>query len=311
MSTAHQINRLESIVTIDNLELWTECFGNPHHPSIMLIMGSGGQGILWPDIVCETLANKGYFVVRYDHRDTGLSTSFDFETHPYTMLDMAQDVIHIMNHYQLQNAHIVGASMGGAIAMLLGAHFPERVRSLTLMVTSPDMRPTFDAFLGKRNKHHLPGPARRVLKAARKASNLKINTMEEYVQQFIHNAKVNSGSISADETLCRELALQVFKRMKNPDGIFNHFKAIMASFDIHLAAPSRITAPTHIVHGDEDPIFPLEHGIALQAAITGSTLCVLEGLGHNFANYHFFEPILQNILLSIQTADSKRLENVS
>lgn len=295
----------EVLIKVDGLEFWSESFGNKENPSIVLIMGAGGQGILWPVEFCEELAQHGYFVVRYDNRDTGLSTSFNFETHPYTLLDMANDVIHIMDHYQLKNAHIVGGSMGGNIAMLLGAHFPDRVRSLTLMVTTMDMRPALDAFQGIATPHTLPAPDSRVLNAVKEMVGNMPNTLEEKVQLFIRNAKINSGSIPTDEALCRDLALLVFQRMKNPDGANNHLKATMASYDLYTAALSKITAPTHIIHGAEDPIFPLAHGRAIQAAIAGSTLFIMPGLGHSFANRQFFQPTIMNIISCAKGADAK------
>lgn len=299
------LKKSEVIIKVDHLEFWSESFGDKKNPAIVLIMGAGGQGILWPVEFCEELAQHGYFVVRYDNRDTGLSTAINFETHPYTLLDMANDAIHIMNHYQLKNAHIVGGSMGGTIAMLLSAHFPDRVRSLTLMVTTTDMRPAFDAFQGITADHALPAPEARVLNAAKEMMGNMPNTLEEKVELFIRNTKINSGSIPTDEALCRELALLVFQRMKNPDGVNNHLKATMASYDLYTAALAKITTPTHIIHGAEDPIFPLAHGKAIQTAIAGSTLFVMPGLGHSFANRQFFQPTIMNIIACAKGADAK------
>ncbi len=305
MAIAGIVNQSEKMIKVDGLEFWSESFGSKENPPIILIMGSGGQGILWPVEFCEQLAKHHYFVIRYDNRDTGLSTSFNFETHPYTLLDMADDVIRIMDHYQLSSAHIAGGSMGGLIAMLLGAHFPERVRSLTLMVTTIDMRPALAAFQDNIANYTLPGPDPRVINAAKETINYVPDSLEEKVQLFIRNAKINSGSIPTDEVLCRELALLVFERIKNPDGMNNHLKATMASYDLYAAAPSKITAPTHIIHGAEDPIFPLAHGRAIQAAISGSTLFIMPGLGHSFANREFFEPTVMNIISCAKAAETK------
>lgn len=296
--------RSEVMIKSDGLEFWTESFGDKEKPPIILIMGSGGQGILWPVEFCELLAQQGYFVIRFDNRDTGLSTSFNFETHPYTLLDMTNDVIRIMDYYQLKSAHIVGGSMGGLIAMLLGAHFRERVRSLTLMVTTSDMRPALNAFGESTIEYALPGPHQRIIDAVKKSLGRIPESMEEKVQMFISNAKINSGSIPPDEILCRELASLVFQRMKNPDGFMNHFKASMASYDLYAAAPQKITAPTYIIHGEEDPIFPPEHGIALQKAITGSTLFMMPGLGHSFANRELFQPAVMNIVSCAKVGDA-------
>lgn len=305
MQATRNIKQKETMIYANDLELWTESFGSNEDLPIILIMGSGGQGILWPTEFCRCLAEQGYFVIRYDHRDTGLSSSINFDVNPYTLLDMANDVVHILDHYKLENTHIVGASMGGAVAMILGAHYPKRVRSLTLLATSTDFRPAFDALQGVEASHSLPGPAQTVIEAAKNFQTTSSLTLEEKIQFFIDTAKLNSGSMLVDEELCREIAILNFERMKNPESPNNHFRAIMASYDLHAGAPSKITAPTHIVHGDEDPIFPLEHGKALHEAIAKSTICIIPGLGHNFSCKELLSPIVTNILSTVKAADAK------
>lgn len=305
MTTTQKITQIETTIYANGLELWAESFGNSDNSPIILIMGSGGQGILWPTEFCQALADQGYFVIRYDHRDTGLSSSIDYDANPYTLLDMAADVVHILDHYQLQHAHIVGASMGGAVAMLLNAHYPKRVRSLTLIATSIDFRPAGDAFQGKVSNHSLPAPLPSLMEAAKKFHIMPSLSLEEKIQVFIDTAKLTSGSIPVDEALCREIAILNFERMKNPESPNNHARAIMASYAFHAAAPSMITAPTHIVHGDEDPIFPLEHGKATHAAIANSTLCIMPGFGHNFSCRELLSPMVTNIVSNAKAADER------
>lgn len=305
MMTIYPIPLQEALIDANGLELWTESFGNSEHPPLILIMGAGGQGILWPLAFCQALAEQGYFVIRYDHRDTGLSSSIDFETHPYTLCDMATDVVHILDHYQLQQAHIVGISMGGAVAMLLGAHYPNRIRSLTLIATTTDFRPAFDAMQGITANHFLPSPSPAVIEAAKKFQAISNLSLEEKIQFFIDAAKLNSGSIPVDEALCREIALLTFARMKNPESSNNHYRAIMTSYEVHAAAPRHISVPTHIVHGDEDPIFPLEHGKALHAAIVNSTFSIIPGLGHHFSCRELMTPLVRNIVATAKAADGQ------
>lgn len=303
MTLNQNIIQKETMIDANGLELWAESFGNSEDSPIILIMGSGGQGILWPTEFCRILAGQGYFVIRYDHRDTGFSSSIDFDAHPYSLLDMATDTVHILDHYKLQQAHIVGVSMGGAVAMLLGAHYPERVRSLTLLATTIDFRPAFDAMLGITSNHSLPTPSPSVIEAAKKFQAMSSLSLEEKIHFFVETAKLNSGSIPVDEALCRDMAILNFARMKNPDSPNNHYRAIMASYDFHAAAPSKITALTHVVHGDEDPIFPLEHGKATHAAIAKSTFCIIPGLGHNFSCKELLLPMVTNIVSTAKAAD--------
>ena len=111
----------QKVVQTNGLEFWTESFGKKENPALLLIMGSGSQGIQWPQKFCEQLANKGYFVIRYDHRDVGLSSTIDYQKTPYTLLDMGKDAISILDSYGIKKAHIVGFSMGGPIALLIGS----------------------------------------------------------------------------------------------------------------------------------------------------------------------------------------------
>lgn len=303
MTITHNIPQKETTIHANGLKLWAESFGNSENSPIILIMGSGAQGILWPTELCQALAGQGHFVIRYDHRDTGYSSSIDFDANPYTLLDMATDVVHILDHYQLQHAHMVGASMGGAVAMILAAHYPKRVLSLTLIASSTDFRPAFDAFQGIASHHTLPAPSPSVIEAAKKFQTMASMSLEEKIQFFIDTAKLNSGSMLVDEVLCREIAILNFERMVNPESPNNHHRAIMASYDLHRAAPSQITAFTHIVHGDEDPIFPLEHGKAIHAAIAGSTFCMIPGLGHHFACRELLAPMVTNIISAVKAVD--------
>jgi pimeloyl-ACP methyl ester carboxylesterase len=291
------------MIQVNGINIWTETFGDKKNPALVLFSGAGGQGIKWPTFFCETLANEGYFVIRFDNRDTGLSSSINFDAAPYTLLDMANDVIGILDHYQLQTAHIAGSSMGGAIAMLLGAHYPDRVSSLNLLITTIDFRPGCDLFQGLQNTYSLPAPSMKVIEAIKKSVSTPPRNLEEKIQQYIDGMKLHCGSFDPDEELMRELTMLSLERMQYPE-TQNHFRAMVASYDIHAAAPEKITAPTHIVHGDEDLIFPLEHGKAIQAAIAGSTLSIIPGLGHNLANRKLLPIIIENILMNIKNTEA-------
>lgn len=278
------------MVKNDNLYLWTESFGNPADPTLLLIMGSGGQGILWPTEFCANLAKKGFFVIRYDNRDTGLSSLIDYNEQPYTLLDMATDAIDILNHYRCDKAHIVGASMGGAIAQLIGAHYPDRVQTLGLLMTTNDMRPAMDAFVGQTTQSPLSPPLPVVLNAARMAMLMPPNTLDEKVASFINNAKINSGGKKpVDEILCQQLALLSLARTRDESASFNHFKALMASHDLLSATQGQIKAPTFIMHGDADPIFPVDHAHALQATIKHAQLEIIPDVGHGLFNPLWFD----------------------
>jgi pimeloyl-ACP methyl ester carboxylesterase len=298
-----QTSSTELIVQANNLEFWTEAFGNCENPPIILIMGLGAQGVMWPFEFCENLAGQGYYVVRFDHRDVGLSTLVNFEENPYNLLDMAKDILSIMDYYRLEKVHFVGASMGGLLAMLMGAHYPERTRSLTLMMTTSDIRPAIEAFQGIQTQSILPPPHPRVLEQANKMLQCMPETFEEKLELFVNNFRINSGSIPVDEILCRELAASAISRMKNLEPGNDHMKAIIASYDLCAAAQEKVDVPTLIIHGDEDPILPLAHAHALKDAIKNSTLQIVPGLGHCLMNRQFFEPVIREIVACAKSAD--------
>src|SRR4051812_6215 len=136
----------ERFVTSGPVRLWTDRAGDPAHPAVLLIMGSAAQGITCADALVARLVGRGVQVIRFDHRDTGRSSVVDFDTDPYGLSDLAADCRAVLDGYGLAAAHVAGASMGGMIAQWLAVHEPARVRSLTLITTSPmgyDWRPAY------------------------------------------------------------------------------------------------------------------------------------------------------------------------
>ncbi|GLY24106.1 hypothetical protein Misp04_38380 [Micromonospora sp. NBRC 101691] len=127
----------EKFVRSGHVRLWTERFGHPDDPTVLLVMGTATQAIGWPDELVEALVNSGRQVIRFDHRDTGRSDSVDFTTHPYTLADMAADTAAVLDGHGVTAAHIVGTSLGAAIGQWLAVHQAVRVRTLTAMASSP------------------------------------------------------------------------------------------------------------------------------------------------------------------------------
>jgi pimeloyl-ACP methyl ester carboxylesterase len=131
------LNGDEQFVDSSGLQIWTERFGHPADPAVLLIMGTSAQSIGWPDELVEALVRGHRQVIRYDHRDTGQSEVVDFARHPYTLTDLAADALAVLDGRQIDAAHIAGASLGGGIAQLLAVHHPARVLSLNALMTSP------------------------------------------------------------------------------------------------------------------------------------------------------------------------------
>src|ERR1700722_9043068 len=127
----------ETFVASGELRLWAQRLGRPGDPAVLLIMGTSAQGIGWPDELAEVLVAGGRQVIRYDHRDTGRSSCVDFNARPYALADMAADAIAVLDGFGITAAHIVGASLGGAIGQWLALHRPERVLTLTVIMSGP------------------------------------------------------------------------------------------------------------------------------------------------------------------------------
>jgi pimeloyl-ACP methyl ester carboxylesterase len=270
----------ERTVGANGIEVWCEDFGSPRDPALLLVMGAGGQGILWPDEFCAGLASGGRYVIRYDNRDTGQSTCVDFARSPYTLADMARDAIGLLDALGIERAHVAGASMGGMIAQTLAIEHGDRVRTLTSIMSSPLGRSGMEAILDPA-RATLPGPAPKVMEVLQASAQSPPRTRDERIAQALRLWRALAGSGEPfDEAAVREREARVFARARNPDAAQNHQLAIGASPD-RTEALRGVTTPTLVIHGAEDPILPLAHGRATADAIPGAKLLVIEGMGHD------------------------------
>ena len=278
-----------SFIKSDLLQLWTESFGSNSNTPILLIFGSGGQGIMWPDEFCHKLVKAGFFVIRYDHRDTGLSSIVNYDTHPYNLDDLTKDAVAILDAYNIRKAHIVGASMGGFIGQLLAIDYSEKVLSLTSIASSP-----YKAILPNESGEFtdqsiLPPPYEELLEFFVQESTQKpVTTKDDYIDKEIRIWRACNGQgEDCDESIMSTQAEKAFSRtsLTNVDATENHSKAIEASDDRTANLP-KITAPTLVIHGDKDPLLPLEHGKAIANNIPNAKLVVIENMGHIFPFKH-------------------------
>jgi pimeloyl-ACP methyl ester carboxylesterase len=257
----------EKIVRANGVDLCVETSGDPADPPILLIHGAAASLIAWEDEFCERLAAGSRFVIRYDHRDTGRSVSYEPGAPQYTLRDLVADVVSLLDVFDLGSAHLVGRSMGGGIAMLAALDYPDRVASLTLVGTSPggsDLPPMSEEFLA-----HISG-----------GSSPDWSDREAVIDHVIGLLGVYSGgSGHFDEAAMRDLVGRDVDRTVNiASSQTNHFI-------IDIGEPFRdrlgeIRAPTLVIHGTEDPVFPLGHALTLAKEIPGAELLALEQTGH-------------------------------
>lgn len=271
----------ETIVRSGGLELWTESFGDANRPAVLLIMGAMNQGILWPDQFCAEIAEDGYYVIRYDHRDTGQSSSIDFKKHPYSLDDLTRDALVVLDGYGVHKAHVVGLSMGGFLAQLLALDYPNRVLTLTLMMTSPDQRVYFAATMGQDTSgYDLPPPSREFLEHLASTRRNPPKTVDEAIASAVEGWRICSGNgIPFDAESVYHFQQRSWARAKVPQAAINHVLATVGSSS-RTERLGRIMVPTLVIHGQNDPCLPVEHGIALAKAIPGANLVVIPEMGH-------------------------------
>ncbi len=271
-------------ITANGIKIEYETFGDPAHPPMLLIMGLGAQLTLWPIELVEALVTRGYYVIRFDNRDIGLSQHFDAAGKPnmlrviatrlfgvrprlaYHLSDMAADAVGLLDALKIDSAHIVGASMGGMIAQLVAASYPERTRSLTSIMSTT----------GNRAVPRAAPEAMAVLTDRPLSADLAI-----VVDFGVKAAQViGSPAYPAPEAWLRERIERDFRRSFHPVGALRQMAAIMADGDRRERLRA-ITAPTLVIHGEADPLVPVEGGRDTAASIKGARLHLIPGMGHN------------------------------
>jgi pimeloyl-ACP methyl ester carboxylesterase len=256
----------ERVVEANGVPLCLDTVGDPADPAILLVHGACASLLWWDRDLCERLAAGGRYVIRYDNRDTGRSISYPPGRPGYTLRELAGDAIGLLDVLGIERAHVVGRSMAGAIALILGVDHPDRVASLTFVGTTngddglPPMSPGFPAATADP-----PDPADRPA-----VVRYLVALMRAYA----------GGSPHFDEPATRAVAEHDVARTANlAAALTNHFL-------IDMSGPAAggfadLTAPALVVHGDRDPVFPLPHGRALHAAIPDAELLVLPDAGHD------------------------------
>ncbi len=277
----------------NGIELAYEFFGDANdeqgqpRPTVALIMGLGMQMIAWPMPLIDALVAKGYRVLRFDNRDIGLSTYFDEYGMPnlffggikaalglkvrsnYSLTDMAQDTIGLFNALHLEKVHVVGASMGGMIAQLVAVHAPDKVASLT-SIMSTSGRPS------------LPGPtsAARARLLSRPMNPMDLDNVADHsVATF---RVIGSPNNPESDAVIRERVMRGLKRAYHPVGSARQLMAVAADGS-RVARLAQVKCPTLVIHGDADPLVPVAAGRDTAASIKGAKFVAVPGMGHDFA----------------------------
>lgn len=270
----------EKMIEANGIEICTDSFGDAADPAILLIMGAGASMLLWEDEFCSQLADGGRFVIRYDNRDTGKTTSCPLGEPNYTVDDMAADAVAVLDAYDVDAAHVAGASMGGMITQVVGLNHSDRVLSLTPIMSTPDPQAVLDAIEGREPSFDLSPPTEQVVTLAIAAATLDWGDEAAVLDNRVDMFKVLTGPAHPyDEASRRALFAAEIERAVNFPSTQNHGPAIEASDSWHERLDT-LDVPTLVIHGTADPILPYDHGEALAASIPGATMLTLEGVGH-------------------------------
>ena len=269
----------ERAVPTNQIKIVCDSFGDPSDPAMLLLMGLGQQMIAWDEELCRMLAAKGYWVIRCDQRDVGLSTKFNeagmpnllaliqgenLEV-PYTLDDMVKDASGLLKALQVETAHLVGVSMGGMVAQQMAINYPEQVRTLTSIMSAtgypsdPRPKPEAEMLLFS------PSPEER-------SAN---------IEHMLNSWRILSGQyFKFEEVRWREYLGWVYDRGRNPAGFSRQLAAIIASGS-RKEALRCLNIPTLVIHGDADPLVPVESGYDTADTIPGAQLMIIEGMGHS------------------------------
>ena len=274
---------MEQMIKANGIDICYETFGESSNPTILFVMGLGAQMIAWPQLYMSELVDAGFHVVRYDNRDVGLSTKFeeagmpDFEALiadlmagktpavPYKLSDMAQDGIGLLDALKIDKAHVIGASMGGMIVQQMAIDHADRLLSMVSIMSTTGDPSLPSATQAAMDVLTQPGPA--------------ADEIDLLVEHNLKNRKVIGGDGFTDDQEARDQTRKIIERQFYPIGAARQRAGIMASGS-RTESLKTVSIPTLVVHGDKDPLVPVEGGIHTAEMIPGAKLEIQKGMGH-------------------------------
>ncbi len=277
-----------------------ETYGDPADTPLLLVMGLGAQLIAWPIDMVHAFADRGFFVVRYDNRDVGLSTkladvgndflatfmraaSGDPVTVAYRLSDMAADGIALLDYLGIASAHVAGASMGGMIAQTMAIEYPTRVRSLTSIMSTT-------------GEPEVGAPTAEAMAVLLRPVG---TTRQEAIDASVDGSRVIGSPAFFDEAVVRTRAAAAYDRCYHPAGVARQLLAIAASGS-RAEGLAQLNVPTLVIHGDLDPLIGVSGGKRTAELIPGARLLVIEGMGHDMA-----APVVPQVVAAVTALASR------
>ncbi len=300
-SFEHQLTSPVQLCTVNSVKIAYQTYGDSNLPAVILIAGLGAQMSFWPRQFCQMIAKQGFRVIVFDNRDIGLSQKFEHKQAPsirqvaaagllgtplippYSLEDMLDDTLGLMNALGVDCAHVVGVSMGGMIGQLMAINHPQRMKSLTAMMTTSGKRTLPKGNLPLLWKLFSPKP-----KNERHERTLK--RLEGLCNQL-------SGPVREDPKVLQQRLIEDIKRGHQSSGVGRQGAAVAAARP-RTRQLKKLTVDTLVIHGTHDPLLPYRHGIDLTRTIPGASLQLIEGMGHTFPSSlsgHLSRLILRHI----------------
>ncbi|NGX61821.1 MAG: Rhodomycin D methylesterase DauP [Chlamydiae bacterium] len=283
----------QHVVEKDGKKLWTELLGERGHPPVLLIAGAGAHAHFWSDPFCEALVQEGFCVIRFDHRDVGLSSDYE---EPYELKDLAEDLITILNDYNFSAAHLVGHSMGGYIAQLAAAYHPDRVLSTTLISCGPvGERPELKETYSRDEQMVLYETWQAML------GNKPTSDFEESLPGFMGVWERLNGKVPVDTEMARNYTEELYTRSKHEVGVHTPHVSVMDNVARTLGEKadifSQIKCPVLIIHGEEDYLVGIKRGgEALANALPKSKYEPVADMGHMLFNRNLQDKLVSLII---------------
>jgi pimeloyl-ACP methyl ester carboxylesterase len=268
----------------DGVELCVQSFGSPGDPALLLLGGATSSMDWWEVDWCTRLASAGLRVIRYDHRDTGQSTSWPAGSPGYAAPDLSRDVVRLLDALGLPSAHLLGVSMGGGIAQDLAVSSSSRVLSLTLVATS--------CAFSRASSTPLPAPVDGLFDEVPEPD---WSSPSDVAAHLVAGMRPYAGSLGLPPSV-ESIAAQVVARTRDVRASLTNHWAVVGSDDSPARSMSDIRVPTLVVHGSDDPMFPLPHGEALAEEIAGARLVVVQGMGHEVPPRPTWDQVVPEVL---------------
>ena len=273
----------EQLVPANGVEICTESFGDPGDPAILLIQGACASMIWWDDDFCRELVKAGGYVIRFDCRDQGQSTTYTPGAPPYNLNDLADDAAAVLDFYGVNAAHVMGGSSGGIVSQLMALRHPARTASLILMCSTPTVPGAAHASAGTDGAGaDLPGPGPAVLDLIQYLAGVDWSDQAACIAASLVETRALAGTARypLDEPTHRRYAVREYARQRNVHSFRFNTPIAETQTPLWRARLGDIAAPTLVLHGTEDPVLPYPHGVALAEEIPGAELIPLDGVGH-------------------------------